>query len=684
MKSFKLLPLALAVSAISSVTAQANEVTADSVVDLGSEVVKIDRQGAKIKTNVVTSSDKDERTETDLRGLLKEEPAIDFGGGNGTSQYISIRGMGQNSIDVKVDNAYSDSQFLYHQGRFMLDPSLVKIVSVQKGAGSASAGIGATNGAIVARTVDAADLLRNSDKDWGVRVNAGYSDNDGHSYGVAAFGQNDKFDYLIMGNRVDEDNYKAGKGYLVNGSNEVPYSALEKTSYLAKVGANFGNHRVVLSHKNEEHAGVRLVREEFYTALDNPRLSPDRQAPAYRETSQSITNLEYLGNNLGNTDINANIYQMNAKRVSADDAANGYAGRIAGETETNIDTVGANINFDTHANDTTLVKYGINYRNQEAKPHALRNGAVNQEKMDVGAYVEAIGDIGDVTATLGMRYDHFEFTAMDGKKVSDGAMNPSLGLIWQATPALSFNANHNYATRSPRMYDTLRAHGGAMVSISDATKAEKARNTEVGFNYNHSLGDKGDINLNGSYFWQKITDALGDTENRDNHSNAARVIINQGEITNEGYELGAAYMLGGFKAQVGVAESQPEFHNTAIAERAEYASPMGRIWTSALSYRFNEPNLEIGVRNRSAEKAKHALTVGGEVTDRPSYSVTDLYANWKPYGSDKMNVNLALNNISDEKYVPHSQSSGILAGASEVNAMPGVGRELRVGVNYTF
>ena len=89
-----------------------------------------------------------------MRGLLKDEPAIDFGGGNGSSQFLTLRGMGQNSVDIKVDNAYSDSQMLYHQGRFIIDPALVKIVSVQKGAGSASAGIGATNGAIITKTVD--------------------------------------------------------------------------------------------------------------------------------------------------------------------------------------------------------------------------------------------------------------------------------------------------------------------------------------------------------------------------------------------------------------------------------------------------------------------------------------------------------------------------------------------------
>ena len=91
--------------------AHAENEAKDNVV-LDTVTVKGDRQGSKIKTNIVTLRQKDESTSTDLRELLKEEPAIDFGGGNGTSQHMTLRGMGQNSVDIKVDNAYSDSQIL--------------------------------------------------------------------------------------------------------------------------------------------------------------------------------------------------------------------------------------------------------------------------------------------------------------------------------------------------------------------------------------------------------------------------------------------------------------------------------------------------------------------------------------------------------------------------------------------
>ena len=44
-----------------------------------------ENSGAKSKTNVITTKTMERSTETELKGLLKDEPAINFGGGRGTS-----------------------------------------------------------------------------------------------------------------------------------------------------------------------------------------------------------------------------------------------------------------------------------------------------------------------------------------------------------------------------------------------------------------------------------------------------------------------------------------------------------------------------------------------------------------------------------------------------------------------
>ena len=671
--------------------AHAENEAKDNVV-LDTVTVKGDRQGSKIKTNIVTLRQKDESTSTDLRELLKEEPAIDFGGGNGTSQFLTLRGMGQNSVDIKVDNAYSDSQILYHQGRFIIDPALVKIVSVQKGAGSASAGIGATNGAIITKTVDAEDLLKGLDKNWGVRLNSGYASNDGVSYGASVFGKAGNFDGLFSYSRNDEKDYEPGKGYTNSNSGKtVPFSALDKRSYLAKIGANFGDHRLVLSHMNDQHRGIRTIREEF-TLTNDPRLTLANQAPSYRETTQSNTNLEYTGKNLGFVEkLNANAYVLENERYSADDSGSNYAGKVPGPTTTKITTKGANINFDSRLAEKTLLKYGVNYRHQEIKPHAFLNSQytntdaalqslvrgyslTNPTKTDYGVYVEAIQDIGDVTLTGGLRYDHFEVKTHDGKSVSDGKVNPSLGVIYQPIENLSFSASHNYASRSPRLYDALLTHGRrGIVSIADGTVAERARNTEIGFNYND-----GTFAANGSYFWQKISDAIANPQDR--HGAAFKETANAGYIKNHGYELGASYRTGGLLAKVGVSHSKPRIYDThpenLLSANPEFAVQTGRTWTTSLSYRFQNPNLEIGWRGRYLQKASGSVLVRdkGEVK-RKGYGVNDVFANWKPLGKDTLNVNFAVNNVFNKFYYPHSQRG---------ETLPGIGRDVRLGVNYRF
>ncbi|ENS5711045.1 TonB-dependent receptor [Neisseria gonorrhoeae] len=692
-------------------------------VALDTVTVKGDRQGSKIRTNIVTLQQKDESTATDMRELLKEEPSIDFGGGNGTSQFLTLRGMGQNSVDIKVDNAYSDSQILYHQGRFIVDPALVKVVSVQKGAGSASAGIGATNGAIIAKTVDAQDLLKGLDKNWGVRLNSGFAGNNGVSYGASVFGKEGNFDGLFSYNRNDEKDYEAGKGFRnVNGGKTVPYSALDKRSYLAKIGTTFGDgdHRIVLSHMKDQHRGIRTVREEFAVGGENSRITIKRQAPAYRETTQSNTNLAYTGKDLGFVEkLDANAYVLEKKRYSADDKDNGYAGNVKGPNHTRITTRGMNFNFDSRLAEQTLLKYGINYRHQEIKPQAFLNSQFsipktekkdgkdvaksseqqtkdradeatvhayklsNPAKTDTGAYIEAIHEINGFTLTGGLRYDRFKVKTHDGKTVSSSSLNPSFGVIWQPREHWSFSASHNYAGRSPRLYDALQTHGKrGIISIADGTKAERARNTEIGFNYND-----GTFAANGSYFRQTIKDALANPQNR-HDSVAVREAVNAGYIKNHGYELGASYRTGGLTAKVGVSRSKPRFYDThpkkLLSANPEFGAQTGRTWTASLAYRFKNPNLEIGWRGRYVQKATGSILAAGqkdrdgklENVVRQGFGVNDVFANWKPLGKDTLNVNLSVNNVFDKFYYPHSQRW--------TNTLPGVGRDVRLGVNYKF
>nr|WP_314764892.1 TonB-dependent receptor [uncultured Neisseria sp.] len=636
-----------------------------------SELQPVTVKGANLSTHRVTTQKIAESTDIDLKGLLFNEPSIGFGGGNGTSQWVNIRGLGQDQIDFKVDDAYADTSTFHHQSRFLLDPELVKVVAVQKGSGSASAGIGASSGAIVAETIDPSDLLR-PDQNFGFKVNAGVSSNKGWNRGLSLYGRAAGFDALVAGNWIAEENYKAGKGYVnggVSGGNRVPFSALGQRGLLAKIGYSINeDNRIELSRSQEQTHGTRTLREEFDDFARNPA--------SYRTYTQDRTNLEYKGANLGFvSNIKANAFHLKTVRKDGDNPA------------PENKAAGANINLDSRIFDRHTLKYGVNYRTQKNHP-ALTTQAAKESKTDYGVYLEGIWDFQPVTLTTGLRYDHFKVNTSGHTSASDGNINPSLGLIYDVTDNLSLKASHSYATRSPRLYESMLASSRNIVTAPNL-KAERSRTTEIGFNYRPIQ----DLSLTGSYFWQKINNVHdftclsgSCTGGRSTYTSGITQSTNNGYIKNKGYEFGANYRWRGLTARMGVAYSDPKHHYLFESyDINTKAHAVGRTWTAGLAYRFDRPNLEIGwrgrfVQSRIGKPSRGATASEGTTEKRAGYGVNDIYANWKPTGKDDLNVNFAVNNVGNKYYYSHSQRSSSRNG----NSLPEVGRDFRLAVNYKF
>ena len=648
---------------------------ADSTANMQLDTVTV-RGEATSSTHRITTKNLNESTATDMKDVLFNEPSVSFGAGNGTSQWLSIRGMGQDQIDVKIDDAYTDGHMFHHNGRFLLDPTLVKVVAVQKGTGSASAGIGATSGAIVAQTIDAKDLLR-PDQNFGFKVGTGVSSNKGWNRNVALYGKAGQFDFLAAGNWVSERDYKAGKDYKnADGGDRVNHSALGERGLLAKIGFNIDeNQRITLSHRQERTYGERALREEFdFSQTGRSAVN----APRYRTLTQDTTSLVYQGNNLGFADkIKANVYSMNIKREE-------FLNKTSSTNK--LAAYGANLGLDSIIFDKHTLKYGINWRHEESKPgsRAIKNrgsdiilgyaNTVDETKTDVGAYLEGIWNFAPITLTTGLRYDYFKAKFSDGHSVSDGALNPSAGIIYDVNDDLSFNASLNYATRSPRLTEVVLS-GGTVHKATNNLKAEKSRNAEIGFHYN--LNNVWSVN--GSYFDQKIKDVQAVKND---------TYYNGGTLKNSGYELNTVYRWKGLTARAGVAYNKPKMDGATI-DSIVTAIPMGRTWTTGLAYQFDNPNLEIGWRGRFVQSSNYDVsttsTRGGVTTTtatptkRSGYGVNDLYANWKPTGKDNLNVNFAVNNVGNKYYKPHSQRE-----SGNGNSLPEAGRDFRLGMNYRF
>lgn len=648
----------------------------------------------------------DREIATDLKQVMKDQIGMDVGGGNGVAQFYSIRGVGEDKINLDVDGTGQSTKIFHHQSRFQLDPALIKSINVEKGTGAASSGIGSVGGTIRVTTVDAKDLLVDG-KPFGFKLGSTVSSNKGGSGNVAVYAYQNGFDALFAGNFLNNRDYKDGAGKINQGSK------LEQHSYLGKLGYDFNeDHGIRLSYRQEYQKGNRTDKAEFqnvdsYLGVDG----------TYQK--EQTYNLEYKGRNVGFIDkIDANLFQIHTDDTKPPKGAPSPSAHASGKAQGNvplgrlelskIKAKGANLNLSSTFGDGHLVKYGFNYRHESAqssdKSPWLKilqlNDVQNEKKTDYGIYTEGIWNLHPVTLTTGLRYDHFKYTAANGQNAADGQLNPSVGVIWDVNDNFSLLGNLNQASRSPRLNEALLANerAGNAVDVDKNLKAETARRAEVGFKWRQN-----GFNLSGSVFHQNIKDLVvyqwAEIDNSTTSTSTPAVkkrgrIFNGGKLTTNGYEIDASYRNGGLTARLGVSYVKPRlkgamYYGEKPIQAEDHESSFtfwntGRQWLTGLSYRFEQPKLEIGWRGRYAQSTTftdEARKKGTVKSVKNGYGVHDLYANWQPLGKDNMNVNFAVNNIGNKKYRSHSQR--FPDGVARVPFYER-GREFVFGLNYRF
>lgn len=669
--------------ALASGFAHAADTAAESV-----EVGTITVTGNAVPTRV-TRGQLDQGTAVDLKQVMKDQIGMSVGAGNGVAQYYSIRGVGEDKINLNVDGTSQSTKMFHHQSRFQLDPALVKSINVEKGAGSASAGIGAAAGTIRVTTVDAKDLLVDG-KPFGFRVGAGVSSNKGGNGSVAAYTYQNGFDALVAGNFLHNGDYKDGAGEVNQGSK------LKQRSFLGKIGYDFNeDHGLRLSYRQEYQKGSRSNKAEFRT--ENYK---GFEGSAQKEET---VNLEYKGRNIGFiSQLDANVFQIKTHDYKPPKGfEDGKEKDEAAELST-MTAKGGNIGFTSDIFNKHKLKYGVNYRQETSKPsdkdawlRVLNVIAHNEKKTDLGVYAEGIWDVDPVTLTTGLRYDHFKYNSADGRSASKGQVNPSVGVIWDVTPQFSLLGTLNQASRSPRLNEALLANerAGAAADLDTNLKPETARRAEVGFKWRNDSFDisgsvfRQDIKDLIVYKWASINAGAGTVTERGR-------IYNGGRLKTNGYELDASYRYGGLTARIGMSYVKPRlkgdmYYGESKIQAEDHESSFtfwntGRQWLTGLSYRFEHPKLELGWRGRYAQSVNYtdvARRFGTIHGKKAGYGVHDIYANWQPNGKDNFNVNFAVNNVGNKKYRSHSQRY-----PDGVGRVPFYerGREFTVGVNYRF
>lgn len=600
-----------------------------------------------------------ERSTMNMKDLVSDQVGIAVGGGSVSGQWLSVRGVGQNRVDFVVDGTETDSQLWHHQSRFMFDPAMVKVISADKGAGSASAGIGRTNGTVRAETVDAKDLLLEG-QTVGARAGLNLNSNKGIGGNLAVYTAQNGFDALLMGSWQNDRDYKDGSG------TRMTNTARQQANYLLKLGYAFNeDHQIRASYRREHFYGDNTMRPE-YQCFATPSCDFQRGP---MEQVQQTTNLEYKGQNLGFArNVDFNVFHIKGEDDRPRFASNAFVPNSVGP-HSELETVGANLGFTSELGAGHLFKYGINWRRSEVSTSSRPTHSEN--KTDYGIYAEGIWNFNPITLTTGLRYDHFNARSSSNgsgvTRASGGRVNPSIGLIWDATPNLALHAKWNQASRSPQLVEAFQT-GNNNRGFTAGLKPEVAQLAEIGFKWNQD-SEQG-FALSGSVFSQRIKNYMNNGQNA--------MVSNLGTLKINGYELAAAYRTGGLTARISTSRANMSTDGFPMPTAGRDIARVGQQWRTSLSYRFDNPNLEIGWRGRYVQGDGIRAVSGGTTYERKGYGVHDLYANWKPLPQDRMNVNFAVNNLFDKHYRSHSQT------ITSNSTFYEPGREFRLGVNYRF
>ncbi len=381
-----------------------------------------------------------------LADIFDAVPGAAIGGGprrNGMTP--DVRGLSGEGVLILFDGA-RQSYLSGHDGRFFVDPELVRAVEVVRGPTSALYGSGALGGVIAVRTITAADFLEEGER-AGVKVSSGYqSVNDEWRVGATGVwrSEDDKVD--VVGNFTlrNSSDIELGSGLTLEADDEI-LSSLLKTTFRP-------NEEWTLSASWMRYGGNSIDP-------NNPQ-GNNPAGPGNENVDRDIDSntLQATANYNPSTNlIDANLVGYFTKNTVTEDEVD-TTRVVSREVETFGISLDNRSRFEMGPAALTFTYGGEFYRDEQVGRDNMtadmtRGGVPDATAKFYGAFAQAElsvkGPVGVFTLVPGVRWDRFENDAVGEPSTSDEAVSPKVGATWKPVPQLLVFGNWSEAFRAP-------------------------------------------------------------------------------------------------------------------------------------------------------------------------------------------------------------------------------------------
>jgi len=639
--------------------------------------------------SVIDFSTLEDARPSDLADLLEDVPGLEVAGGpRRTGQTISLRGFGRESVTLLVDGARQNFASA-HDGVLLLDPSLLGRVETVRGSAAALYGSGAAGGVIAFETLEAGDLLQEGER-FGARASLGYRSVNEESRGSAAvFGEAGAFEGIAALSLRQSGEIALGSGDDLPAQDDIVSGLLAAewdVSDALELELGW------LSFRNEALEPNNGQGAALVDGL-NPLVRKDVAADSYRATLAFNPASDLVA-------LEVTAYHTVGEVDEVDPLIDRFI-------ERDLTTVGIRAEnraeFALAGLDLALVTGLETYEDEQvgfdsATPDTTRGGVPSGTTRFTGAWAQLettldLGAAGALIVLPGVRFDRFESETAGEAANADEAVSSRIAASWAPREAVRLFASWGEAFRAPSLNELYLSDThfslphpvlGAPVFITNEFIANPDLNPEqtetleigAGFNRQGVFTPNDRFEIKGAWFQTQAEDLINLAVNFTfaltcfappafapcSAGTSYSENLDSAEL--DGFEIAAAYESGPWAVSGALYEIDGE--NTVTGQKLGALAPlMGHV---SARYALDAARLTLGARLAFA--GEFDKTSDPEAT-RAGYAVLDLTAGWRAFQSERVRVDVGLENVFDEDY------ESVFAGVSEA------GRSVRIDLTWT-
>lgn len=564
----------------------------------------------------IGQQDLERRNPSTMRDVYEGESSVSVGGAIPASQKVYVQGVEETNLAVTLDGSSQNNTVFHHNGNNLIDTSLLKAARVEPGVASADAGPAALGGAIVYETVDVDDVLAPDRSIGGFTTGSFNTNGNVFTNGISAYGRAEGFEALGYFKHGHGNDYDAGNGDRVYGTETDFFSYLAKGAYESESG-----HRIELSAQETHDKADRPFRA-------NIGQIPGRPEPLVREYNLKSKNyvLSYsMPDAEGLWDPEVLIsYSESEIAVPEPYGSVGTTGGFSGKIENDFNFRG----------DNTLT-VGSDFYDRTAR---YKDPSVDMEEKatNIGLYTQARLKVFEpLRLSFGGRVDHQWFEGVDGSNFENTGLSGNASLAYDVTDFLTLRAGYSNIWGGVAFAENFIMNQNW--DYGDGIDPVRAENFTAGFEVAHE-GFTFNAGLFRSYF-----------DNARDPSWAGGPGITT-DFNTKGYTVGAGYNWGAGFVRANYTDSEISISGQpASSDSSQYfGAPLGRIFDIEAAHSFEDIGVTVGGNMEFALKNKDTVEATGEAL--PAYQVVNLFTEYQPDFADFLTLRLDVKNLFDETY----------------------------------